>query len=129
MYSTRHKRLVAKCYEEITIYDYKRAKKTTLPPHLVHLLQGMFKRQVEVGTRTKSLVRAVERYIRTMEQLPDKPEAEMNEVSLPDKTEEDDNDVDLHDKIEVENNEVDLQDKPEVENNEASEKKEEVKAS
>lgn len=82
MYSMKHQRLVAKCYEEITIYDYKKAKKTTLPPHLVGLLQDLFKKQVDVGIRTDAFIRAAEDRLRMMEKLPDKPQTENEEADV-----------------------------------------------
>ncbi|EEY14897.1 conserved hypothetical protein [Verticillium alfalfae VaMs.102] len=45
--SEQHRRVAARCIEEVTIYDYRAAKKAVLPPHMVDRLAETYELQEE----------------------------------------------------------------------------------
>ncbi|KAI9172639.1 Thioesterase/thiol ester dehydrase-isomerase [Paramyrothecium foliicola] len=56
MYSERHKREVARCWEDIVIYDYRRAKKATLEPHFIERLRLMYALQMQAKKDTDAIL-------------------------------------------------------------------------
>lgn len=59
-----HRRVAARCVEDIVIYDYKAAKKSAMEPFMVDMLQETFKQQEQAkttnGTRALELIRRVQ---------------------------------------------------------------------
>lgn len=47
IYSSRNRRLAAKCYEELVVYNYRKAERATLPPWLYAGLRDVWKMQGE----------------------------------------------------------------------------------
>lgn len=64
IYSDTHQRLAARIIESNAIYDYRVAKKTTLPGFMVEKFQDTFDKQVEAKRHfdgeARGLIRAVQ---------------------------------------------------------------------
>ncbi|EGY13937.1 uncharacterized protein VDAG_00619 [Verticillium dahliae VdLs.17] len=62
--SEQHRRVAARCIEEVTIYDYRAAKKAVLPPHMVDRLAETFELQEEArrefDERANGVIKAIE---------------------------------------------------------------------
>ncbi|CRK42403.1 hypothetical protein BN1723_000812 [Verticillium longisporum] len=62
--SEQHRRVAARCIEEVTIYDYRAAKKAVLPPHMVDRLAETFELQEEArrefDERANGVIKAIQ---------------------------------------------------------------------
>ncbi|CRJ82860.1 hypothetical protein BN1708_009053 [Verticillium longisporum] len=62
--SEQHRRVAARCIEEVTIYDYRAAKKAVLPSHMVDRLAETFELQEEArrefDERANGVIKAIQ---------------------------------------------------------------------
>ena len=68
IYSERHRRVAARCFEDIVVYDYKAGKRTALEPYMVDELQRTYKLQEENQARTEELVSQMESAVQRCEE-------------------------------------------------------------
>ncbi|TQV94029.1 hypothetical protein V2A60_002904 [Cordyceps javanica] len=63
-YSHKHKRLAARFFEDIAVYDYRAAKKAPLKPFMVEQMQTMYElqdqRQLQTEQKVQDLLQSME---------------------------------------------------------------------
>jgi hypothetical protein len=74
--SERHRRPAARCIEDIVVYDYKRGKKSPLPPFMVEKFRETFELQEEAKEKNSERVRELLERVRELERgCWDRPDA------------------------------------------------------
>lgn len=76
--SELHKRIAARCIEDLVIYDYRAGKKTSMKPFMVETLQETFRLQEQAkqtyGNKALDLIRRVRELERSSWDRPDAKE-------------------------------------------------------
>jgi hypothetical protein len=67
IYSETHKRVAARCFEDIAVYDYKAGKRTTLRGFMVDELQQIYDLQEKSRLDVEQKVGEMERYVQVVE--------------------------------------------------------------
>jgi hypothetical protein len=65
--SHTHRRVAARTFEEVSIYDYRVAKPTTLPPFMLATLRDLWRRQEEQAIRAKARIWQLLGEVRSLE--------------------------------------------------------------
>jgi hypothetical protein len=65
--SHRHQRIAAKTEEDIVIYDYKNAKKATIPPFALDTLQQTWDKQLQEAARAQQRIGELESWVAALE--------------------------------------------------------------
>ena len=67
IFSDAHQRLAARCVESTVIYDYRKAKKASLPGYMVEKFQETYDKQLEAKRRHYQQAREVIRAVDALE--------------------------------------------------------------
>jgi hypothetical protein len=67
IYSEHHKRLAARFFEEIVVYDYKAAKRAPLKPLMVDELRRVYEMQQQHGVEIDQEVREMEAFVQSLD--------------------------------------------------------------
>lgn len=69
MLSERHRRPVARCVEDIVMYDYRKGKKTTLDqtPFMLDAFRDTFRLQQEAAQNSRQRARRLDERVRSLE--------------------------------------------------------------
>ena len=65
--SELHQRPAARCVEDIVVYDYKKGRKTELPPFMMDGFHETWEKQEEVKKRMSERIRELDEDVRTLE--------------------------------------------------------------
>jgi hypothetical protein len=68
IYSETHRRVAARCFEDIAVYDYRAGKRATLRGFMVDELQGVYDLQEESRREVDRKVEELEREVRAIEE-------------------------------------------------------------
>ena len=67
MYSEQHRRVAAKCFEDIVVYDYKAAKKAPLKPFMVDVMRATFELQEQRRQEAEKKVAELHAFVKEVE--------------------------------------------------------------
>ena len=67
MYSEQHRRVAAKCFEDIVVYDYKAAKKAPLKPFMVDVMRATFELQEQRRQEAEKKVAELHAFVEEVE--------------------------------------------------------------
>ena len=74
--SERHRRVAARCIEDIVVYDYRKAKKVPLRHFMVDCFQETFKQQEQVKHKYGTTIHGLMQQVKELEQASwDRPDA------------------------------------------------------
>ncbi len=65
--SENAQRPAARCFEDIVVYDYRKGRKTAMPPFVVDVFRETFRRQEEVKRVNLARVQQLLEAVRTLE--------------------------------------------------------------
>jgi hypothetical protein len=65
--SELHQRPAARCVEDIVVYDYKKGRKTELPPFMMDAFQETWERQEEAKKVAGERIEELDRVVRELE--------------------------------------------------------------
>ncbi|KAG6003926.1 hypothetical protein E4U21_001605 [Claviceps maximensis] len=67
MYSERHRRVAARCFEDIAVYDYRAGRVSTMKPFMVDALQEVWHLQEEKRCEVEEEIGRMDRFVEEME--------------------------------------------------------------
>lgn len=67
MYSHKYKRVTARCFEDIVVYDYTAAKKRALDPEAVEEFEKLYHSQEQHRNSTEKIILKMENQLRVLE--------------------------------------------------------------